>query len=50
MALRLEVALPEENGAQRQRNALAQGASMEEVFSAEVARTQRTYAAEEVNA
>jgi carboxylate-amine ligase len=48
--LGLEPALPEENGAQRQRNALAQGASMEEVFSAEVARTQRTYAAEEVNA
>ena len=48
--LGLEPALPEENGAQRQRNALAQGASMEEVFAAEVARTQRTYAAEEVNA
>jgi glutamate---cysteine ligase / carboxylate-amine ligase len=48
--LGLEPALPEENGAQRQRRALAQGATMEEVFAAEVARTQRTYAAEEVSA
>jgi carboxylate-amine ligase len=42
--------LPEENGSQRQRRALAQGASMEDVFAAEVAQTQRTYAAEEVSA
>jgi carboxylate-amine ligase len=48
--LGIEPALAEENGAQRQRRALAQGASMEEVFAAEVAETQRTYAAEEVSA
>jgi glutamate---cysteine ligase / carboxylate-amine ligase len=48
--LGIEPAVPEENGAQRQRRALDQGASMEEVFAAEVARTQRTYAAEEVSA
>jgi len=48
--LGIEPALPEENGAQRQRRALAQGASMEEVYAAEVAETQRTYAAEEVSA
>jgi carboxylate-amine ligase len=48
--LGLDPVLPEENGAQRQRQALAQGASLEEVFAAEVARTQRTYAAEEVSA
>jgi glutamate---cysteine ligase / carboxylate-amine ligase len=47
-ALGIEPALPEENGAQRQRRAIAQGASMEEVFAAEVAETQRTYAAEKV--
>ena len=47
--LGIEPALPEENGAQRQRRALEQGASMEEVFAAEVAETQRTYAAEEVS-
>ena len=48
--LGLEPALPEESGAQRQRRALAQGASMEDVFAAEVSQTQRTYAAEEVSA
>jgi carboxylate-amine ligase len=48
--LGLDSALPDETGAQRQRRALAQGASIEEVFAAEVAQTQRTYAAEEVNA
>jgi glutamate---cysteine ligase / carboxylate-amine ligase len=48
--LGLEPALPEENGAQRQRRALDQGGSLEEVFAAEVAQTQRTYAAEEVSA
>jgi len=42
--LSLDVALPAENGAQRQRRALAGGASMEEVFAAEVSETQRTYA------
>jgi carboxylate-amine ligase len=46
--LGIEPALPEENGAQRQRRALERGASLEEVFAAEVAETQRTYAAEEV--
>ena len=46
--LGLEPRLPEANGAQRQKRALAQGASMEEVYAAEVALTQRTYAAEEV--
>ena len=48
--LGLEVVLPEETGSQRQRRALAQGASIEEVFAVEVAETQRTYAAEEVSA
>ena len=47
-ALGIEFALAPENGAQRQRRALAEGASIEEVFAAEVAETQRTYAAEEV--
>jgi carboxylate-amine ligase len=46
--LGIEPSLPDENGAQRQRRALAQGASAEEVFAAEVAETQRTYAAQEV--
>ena len=46
--LGLEPHLPDANGAQRQKRALAQGASMEEVYAAEVALTQRTYAAEEV--
>jgi glutamate---cysteine ligase / carboxylate-amine ligase len=46
--LGIEPALPAENGAQRQRRAIEAGASMEEVFAAEVAETQRTYAAEEV--
>ncbi len=44
----IEVALPGENGAQRQRRALADGASIEEVFAAELAETQRTYAGVEV--
>ena len=48
--LGLDVALFEENGAQRQRRALAGGASMEEIYAGEVAETQRTYAAEEVSA
>ena len=47
-ALGIEVALPEENGAQRQKRRLAEGATMEDVYAAEVALTQRTYAAEEV--
>ena len=47
-ALGIDVALPEENGSQRQKRALAEGATMEDVYAAEVALTQRTYAAEEV--
>jgi carboxylate-amine ligase len=46
-ALGIDVALPPENGAQRQRAALAGGASIEEVFRGEVALTQSTYAAVE---
>ena len=48
MALGIDVALPEENGAQRQKRALAEGTTIEDVYAAEVALTQRTYAAEEV--
>jgi glutamate---cysteine ligase / carboxylate-amine ligase len=48
--LGIDPALPPENGAQRQRRALAEGATMEDVFASEVAETQRTYAAEEVSA
>jgi len=47
--LGLDPLFPEENGAQRQRRALERGASIEEVFAAEVAETQRTYAAEWVS-
>ena len=47
-ALGIDLTLPEENGAQRQRAALATGAQMQEVYAAEVAETQRTYAAEGV--
>jgi glutamate---cysteine ligase / carboxylate-amine ligase len=46
--LGIDAALPEENGAQRQRRALEAGATLEEVFAAEVAETQRTYAGQEV--
>jgi carboxylate-amine ligase len=48
MALGIEVVLPEENGAQRQKRQLAEGATMEDIYAADVALTQRTYAAEEV--
>ena len=48
--LGVEPALPEENGAQRQRRALQGHASLEEIYSNEVAEAQRTYAAEEVSA
>jgi carboxylate-amine ligase len=48
LALGIELVLPEENGAQRQKRALAEGATIEDVYAAEVALTQRTYAAEEV--
>jgi glutamate---cysteine ligase / carboxylate-amine ligase len=47
-ALGIEVALSGENGAQRQRRALESGATMEEVYAAEVAATQRSYAGEGV--
>ena len=46
--LGLEVSLPAENGAQRQRRALADGASMRDVFAAELAEAQRSYAGAEV--
>jgi glutamate---cysteine ligase / carboxylate-amine ligase len=46
----VEPLLPDENGAQRQRRAIESGLSIEEVFAAEVAETQRTYAAQEVEA
>jgi carboxylate-amine ligase len=46
--LRIDPALPEQNGAQRQKRALAEGATMGDIYAAEVALTQRTYAAEEV--
>jgi carboxylate-amine ligase len=44
--LRIDPALPLRNGAQRQRAALAEGATMPEVFAAEVAATARTYGGE----
>src|ERR687895_460758 len=43
-ALGIEPTLPEENGAQRQRRAVAQGGAMGEGFAAEGAGTQRRYA------
>jgi len=46
--LGIDLSLPSESGAQRQRRAVAEGASIEEAFAAEVAETQRTYAAAEV--
>jgi carboxylate-amine ligase len=46
--LGIDSGLPDENGAQRQKRALAEGATMEDIYAAEVALTQRTYAAEEV--
>jgi len=49
-ALGIEPALPAENGAQRQRRALAGGATMQEVFAAEVETAGRTYANPEVRA
>jgi carboxylate-amine ligase len=48
--LGIDVRLPEETGAQRQRRALAGGESIEAVFAAEVEEAQRTYAATEVEA
>jgi carboxylate-amine ligase len=46
-ALGLDVSLPSENGSQRQRRALQAGASIEEVFRAEVELTRSTYSAVE---
>jgi carboxylate-amine ligase len=46
--LGVDVSLPARNGAQRQLAALEGGASIEDVYAAEVAETQRTYAAEGV--
>ena len=46
--LGIDPALPERNGAQRQRNAIEGGASIKEAFAAEVAATQATYAAQGV--
>jgi carboxylate-amine ligase len=41
--LGIELAFPERNGAQRQRERIAAGATREEVFAASVAETRRTY-------
>ena len=49
-ALGIDPALPGENGAQRQRRKLAAGATMQEVFAAEVETAGRTYANTEVRA
>jgi glutamate---cysteine ligase / carboxylate-amine ligase len=46
--LGIDPGLPDENGAQRQKRALTEGATMQDIYAAEVALTQRTYAAEEV--
>jgi carboxylate-amine ligase len=45
--LGIDISLPSENGSQRQRRALAGGASLEEVFRAEVELTRSTYSAVE---
>jgi glutamate---cysteine ligase / carboxylate-amine ligase len=45
-ALAIEPALPREDGAERQRRGIAEGGTMEEVYAAELAETQRTYEAE----
>jgi carboxylate-amine ligase len=46
--LGLEVALPERNGAQRQRDELEEGRSIEEIYAGAVEETRRTYVAKEV--
>jgi carboxylate-amine ligase len=48
-ALGIEVAIPEANGAQRAKRALAAGASIEEIYRQSVAETQRTYVPEGVS-
>jgi glutamate---cysteine ligase / carboxylate-amine ligase len=47
-ALGIEVSLPDQNGAQRQRRALESGMDMREVYAAEVLAAQRSYAGEGV--
>jgi carboxylate-amine ligase len=47
-ALGIDVSLPERNGAQRQRDAIEQGMTIEEAYAAEVAVTQHSYAREGV--
>ena len=47
-ALGIDLALPQQSGAQRQRQALEAGATLEAGFKAEVAATQRSYAGEGV--
>src|SRR3954471_6574699 len=47
-ALGIDVTLPSRNGTQRQRDGLERGATIEEVYAAEVAATQRSYAGEGV--
>ncbi|MBM3667025.1 MAG: YbdK family carboxylate-amine ligase [Actinobacteria bacterium] len=47
--LGVDVALPERNGAQRARAALADGASIEEIYRDAVAETARTYAPQRVS-
>jgi carboxylate-amine ligase len=47
-ALGIDVSLPERNGAQRQREAVESGQSIEEAFASEVALTQHTFAREGV--
>jgi len=46
--LGIDPAIPSRNGAQRQRDALAGGASIQEVFAREVETTRSTYAGQEV--
>jgi glutamate---cysteine ligase / carboxylate-amine ligase len=48
--LGIEVTLPQRNGAERAREALAAGASIEDVYRAAVAETRRTYAGAEETA
>ena len=45
--LDLEVAIPEQNGAQRARAELAEGASIEEIYRGAIGETRRTYAPQE---
>jgi carboxylate-amine ligase len=46
--LGIDLNFPERNGAQRQRDLIAAGASREQVYAAAVAETQKTYAEEVV--